>query len=1066
MEKLPGYISKRIQKAKEQQLKELDLSQDWDSILGLDRIPDEVFELNQLEVLDLSYNALSFIPESISQLKNLKKLILFRNKFTDLPKAILKLQDLVSLKISSNSLQEIPTWLSNLSNLKELDVGFNKGITELERISELRNLTSLDLSFLELATVPEWISKLERLNELSLDYNELNDVPEWISQMPELRKLSLNETRLASIPKWISNMRNLEELSVADNGITTIPEWISNMHQLRALDLSDNKLTGVLELLSKLEKLIRLNLSRCGPIGFPEWIAQLKNIEDLELVDNQINFIPEWVSQLHKLKELNLSGNDLSAIPEFFSQLKNLEVLWLASNRIAVIPDSIGQLRELTRLSLYSNRLSAIPESFSQLKSLTLLYLDNNCFTSIPDVIYRLVSLEFLSFKDNEYIKGNKNNIKELSPRILALENLKILRLDGNPIEIPPPEVVSRGIDAIQDYFRQLEAEGKDYLYEAKLLIVGEGGAGKTSLSKKIVNPEFDLQEDEKSTEGIEVTKWFFDLENGRPFRVNIWDFGGQEIYHSTHQFFLTKRSLYILVADTRKEDTDFYYWLNVVELLSDDSPLLIIKNEKQDRHREINEHQLRGRFSNLQATLATNLANNRGLHQILSEIKHHIVHLPHVGTPLPKTWVKVREALENDPRNHIGTDEYLDTCRQEGFSNVKDKLQLIGYLHDLGVCLHFQEDPILKKIVILKPKWGTDAVYKVLDNRTVIGNLGKFNKGDLATIWREPEYANMQDELLQLMINFKLCYRIPNKDIYIAPQLLTPNQPRYEWDETENLTLRYAYDFMPKGILTQFVVVMHQLISEQNLVWKSGVVLHRARSNAEVIEYYDKREVRIRVNGKNKKELMTIVAYELDKIHSSYRQLKYSKLIPCNCAVCRNSQESHYYRLEILQQFIGDRQDNIQCQRSYEMVDVRGLIDDVISKGKEFEKKDNPHGDFIFRGDIGTVVIQQSEIGDNVMQDKNKDIPAVRSAWANGSFYLFAFAIVMAGLGVLARAVPFYTLIAILIAGILFVPLIGALQLHQDDRLSEKSLMELIKMVIEQLPLLSKLAKQDRTGQ
>ena len=83
----------------------------------------------------------------------------------------------------------------------------------------------------------------------------------------------------------------------------------------------------------------------------------------------------------------------------------------------------------------------------------------------------------------------------------------------------------------------------------------------------------------------------------------------GQEIYHATHQFFLTKRSLYALVADTRKEDTDFYYWLNVVELLSDNSPMLIILNEKQDRRREINERQLRGQFANLKEILATNLA-------------------------------------------------------------------------------------------------------------------------------------------------------------------------------------------------------------------------------------------------------------------------------------------------------------------------------------------------------------------------------------------------------------------------------------------------------------------------
>ena len=73
-----------------------------------------------------------------------------------------------------------------------------------------------------------------------------------------------------------------------------------------------------------------------------------------------------------------------------------------------------------------------------------------------------------------------------------------------------------------------------------------------------------------------------------RDFRVNIWDFGGQEIYHATHQFFLTRRSVYLLVTDDRKEDTDFNWWLQVEEMLSDGSPLIIVQNEKQDRRRDI----------------------------------------------------------------------------------------------------------------------------------------------------------------------------------------------------------------------------------------------------------------------------------------------------------------------------------------------------------------------------------------------------------------------------------------------------------------------------------------------
>ncbi len=136
----------------------------------------------------------------------------------------------------------------------------------------------------------------------------------------------------------------------------------------------------------------------------------------------------------------------------------------------------------------------------------------------------------------------------------------------------------------------------------------------------------FDLLE--SSTEGIEIIQSTFKTalrcQTGwtprelleRNFRINIWDFGGQEVYHATHQFFLTRRSLYVLVADDRKEDTDFNYWLQVVELRSDGSPFLIVQNEKQDRRRDINLGSLRARFPNLKDAYRVNLADNRGLEQ------------------------------------------------------------------------------------------------------------------------------------------------------------------------------------------------------------------------------------------------------------------------------------------------------------------------------------------------------------------------------------------------------------------------------------------------------------------
>ena len=722
-----------------------------------------------------------------------------------------------------------------------------------------------------------------------------------------LKRLILGSAQLFSVPPEVFELEQLEELELKSNRLTSIPDDIGRLRNLTRLDLADNQLTTLPEAISDLQRLVALNLWKNKLTALPESLSRLKNLEFLNLTSNQLQKLPPFIARLENLKMLWLSDNPWEDL---------LEWEWLAG------------LRNLRGLGLSRCRLQEIPDLVCRMHNLDVLNLAGNQIVSIPDSLYDLKRLKVLWLRSNR--------IRELSVKILQLENLRALDVEGNPIESPPPEIAKGNIEAVKEYFRQLQAEGEDHLYEAKLLIVGESGAGKTTLAKKIENPNYQLRE-EDSTKGIEVIRWSFPMQNGREFRVNIWDFGGQEIYHATHQFFLTKRSLYVLVADTRKEDTDFYYWLNVAELLSDGSPLLIVKNEKQDRRREINERQLRGQFANLKETLASNLAVNRGLDKILSDIKHYLAGLPHVGAPLPKTWLKVREALEKDARNYIGLQEYFVICERNGFKEQKDKLQLSGYLHDLGVCLHFQEDPLLRKTVILKPRWGTDAVYKVLDNNRVVGNLGKFDREDLADIWRADEYAEMRDELLQLMINFKLCYRIPNSDLYIAPQLLTENQPHYEWDEADNLTLRYTYEFMPKGITTQFIVAMHKMIAGegQGLVWRSGVVVANGPTRAEVIEHYGRREIRIRVAGRRKKELLTVVSYELDKIHASYNRLRHNKLIPCNCAKCKSSQEPHFYPADVLRQFIEDAEEHIQCQKSYRMVAVRGLLDDVTGNAR-----------------------------------------------------------------------------------------------------------------------------------
>jgi internalin A len=558
-------------------------------------------------------------------------------------------------------------------------------------------------------------------------------------------------------------LQNLESLNVSRNELTSLPESLSSLGRLRHLDLESNLFEEIPDWVSRLTQLNSLSVgSGHRHIELSATLAHLSNLTELRLTYMRLEKLPPWLSDMTRLSTLDIRGNLLRGIPPEIFALSNLSYLCVGANPLDEIDPRLSTLANLENLLLFRAGLSALPLELKNLSKLESLSLWANRFEEIPRVVFELPNLRLLNLQNDDPLisdndDGQHNKITEVPQAILTLPNLSILRLENNPIKSPPPEIVFKGLSSIRDYFTQVDEAGTDFLYEAKLLILGEPGAGKTSLMQKIVNPDFPLNEAEQSTEGIEVFGWKFS-DNNREFTVNIWDFGGQEIYHATHQFFLTKRSLYVVVADTRKEDTDFFYWLNVIELLGGSSPVVIVKNEKQERHREIDVNQLRMRFSNLASIDALNLATNRGLQNVVSEICYHIARLPHIGTPLPKTWVDVRKALEQHPGNVISFDTYESICDSHNFTTLSDKITLVEYLNDIGVCVHFRHDPLLQKILILKPKWGTDAVYRVLDNKSVIQRFGRFDRSDLASMWHEPEYHGLQDELLQLMLNFKIC--------------------------------------------------------------------------------------------------------------------------------------------------------------------------------------------------------------------------------------------------------------------------------------------------------------------
>jgi internalin A len=958
-------------------------------------LPNAIEQLTRLTKLYLSKNQISAIPDWIGSLSDLTELYLSENQIAVMPSAIAQLTNLNIFVLGGNQISEVPNWIGNLTKLTELYLWGNNLAVMPNAIEQLTRLTKLDLSLNQISVIPDWIGSLSDLTELDLQENQITVMPSAIAALTSLTKLSLGTNQISEIPNWIGSLTNLMELNLSENQIMVlpnaiaylskltklivranqiieIPEWIGSLSNLTELRLSGNQITVLPNAITRLTSLTHLSLGKNQISEIPNWIGSLTNLTHLHLNENQIIALPSTIAQLTNLTQLYLWSNQISEIPHVIAQLTSLTIFSIGTNQISEIPDWIGSLTNLTELYLSSAQIVVIPSAIAQLTNLTKLSLRTNQISEIPDWIGSLTNLTELDLSKNQIKKiGNwianlrslelldlaHNQIRELPEALKDLEALNVLRLSDNPLSIPSETLRQGWGKKVQDpgnpksvldyYFTTRDPEQTATLYEAKLLLVGEGGSGKTSLANKLINPDYQLkpETEDTSTQGIDILDWKFTGTNGQNYTIHIWDFGGQAIYHQTHQFFLTERACYLLVADSRKENTDHYFWLQSIQLLGKNSPVHLIQNEKQNRDCTLNSNQLRGEFANLRDTHRTNLNDNRGLPDLQAAIQQELERLIPNGIPFPNKWLAVRYSLENDPRNYIETSEYETLCRSNKITDQGDMLNLSRFLHELGILLHFQKDPILKHRLILKPNWGTAAVYKILDNPTVRQNLGQFSSTDLDNIWADAQYTNMRDELLQLMKEFKVCYEIPRrKGQYIAPHLLSAESPIINWNPDQNLILRYDYkNFMPKGILTRFIVEMHNDIENVNdpenaLVWKTGVVLINGPTRAEITEHYYQRKIHIRVSGPRPRDFLTIITRKFAEIHHEFyddtlcqTDPPFSTLIPCNCPTCKPNPEPYLFTLDRLHTYLDRNALTIQCYESGDNVQVRGLIDSVI---------------------------------------------------------------------------------------------------------------------------------------
>jgi internalin A len=854
--------------------------------------------------------------------------------------------------------------LRELNNLTSLNLRSNQ-ISDFSFLRELNNLTSLDLSNNQISDC-SFLRELNNLISLNLSNSQISDCS-FLRELNNLISLNLSNSQISDF-SFLRKVRNLTSLDLSDNQISDF-SFLKELNNLTSLNLWGNQINNC-SFLRELNNLTSLNLWG-NQIRDCSFLRELTNLTSLDLSGNQIRDC-SFLRELTNLTSLDLGSNQIRDF-SFLRELNNLTSLGLSQNQIRDC-SFLRELNNLTSLDLRDNQIRDC-SFLRELNNLTSLGLSQNQISDCS-FLRELANLTSLDLSDNQirdcsflreltnltYLDLSSNQISEIPPW-LAAWNLKIkidkiwtpngINLYKNPITEPPLDIVHQGNAAILNYYQQLATQGKDYLYEAKMLIVGEGEAGKTTLAHKIADPRCPLPHIDDRTRGISIQTHCFDCRSQdsaaeiRPFHLNIWDFGGQEIHHYTHRFFLSKRSLYVLVADNRKDDTDFNYWLNIIEQFAGNSPLLIVLNEKNDVQRTLNSSELRGRYpDSVKEILALNFKTQEetdvtkaqvrltAIQTLIRHIEHYAQNLPHIGEAVPARWVDVRQAIEQDDRNHIDREKFDQFCEAHGITQTEDIDTLLGHFHEIGIVLYFADNPLLRHRVILKPTWATNAVYRIFEDDQIKAHWGRFNRQDCAKIWCDSTYRYAQDTLIELMKSFRLVYEIDTTGNLVAPQLLSPNTPNYPWDDRNNSYMQFNYDaFMPKGIFWQLAVTLYRYIPDHNWIWRNGMVICRGNTWAEITEDMNLRHIALRFVGPSIAELRAIIVDTLDHISNSYHKLAYDKMIPCRCSQCQASADPflkpHLFKYATLKKRQeSGRKPTIECERSEEDVSLNLLLE------------------------------------------------------------------------------------------------------------------------------------------
>lgn len=474
-----------------------------------------------LTIMDISCNRLLNLPAEVFNMINLNTLNISQNDFVVLSENISKLRKLECLDIYDTNITELPYSLALMPLLQS--VAWQPA--ELTRF-EIRNKNSTDDNTLPSRVPPAsvffggWqnakmfmshIINSQKAQSLELLDMNLPSLPRELAR-PEfsecIRELTISDCVMEELPGWISRFTVLTHLDIANNRLSRLPDNFDALTSINHLDLSSNPLTETFPLLSALSKLAFLNLCKTQTRTLHPSISTLVCLKTLALQHTKLCVVPAFISTLSSLQTLLLDGcfitsiawavgrcprlrelqcrssanviesphkfyvslgsaetlaylkilcqadacgemsimhTNLASFPEEITEIVKLRTLTLLGINIKRIIRSISRLKWLEELNVAQNVLELLPNEIGGLQNLQEFDLSSNLLTTLPDSLAECRHLTTLQLSHNKF--------QEWPSCIFALISLQTLSFSNNRLEIVP-EGVSK-LTALKQLFLQ-----------------------------------------------------------------------------------------------------------------------------------------------------------------------------------------------------------------------------------------------------------------------------------------------------------------------------------------------------------------------------------------------------------------------------------------------------------------------------------------------------------------------------------------------------------------------------------------------------------------------------------